>query len=280
MPATPQTTPDNPGPTVLLRCCSTLGCPDESLEGAVDLACRHGLGAIEVRALGGTLDLPRYFFERFGNPAEFTVRGSSPALPMVALNASLRLAAATAEDREQLLALAPWADALSAPRIRVFDGGNTADEHELAQARATVEWWREERRRRDWRVDLCVETHDSLVTTPAILRFVRAVPGVPVLWDAHHTWRRGGEEPLLTWQAIRRHVVHVHVKDSINVPSARHPHTYVLPGEGDFPIAPLLAALRADGFSGPVSLEWEKLWHPYLPSLDAALSHAKARGWW
>jgi sugar phosphate isomerase/epimerase len=119
-----------------------------------------------------------------------------------------------------------------------------------------------------------VETHDSLLTAAAIARFQAAAPATAILWDAHHTWRKGGEDPLVTWRAIHSGVVHVHVKDSIGVPSARHPFTYVLPGDGEFPAAPLLATLQADGFAGPVSLEWEKQWHPYLPSLDTALTVA------
>ena len=85
---------------------------------------------------------------------------------------------------------------------------------------------------------------------------------------------------MATWRAIRSGVVHVHVKDSVGQPSARHPFTYVLPGDGEFPVSPLLAALQADGFDGPVSLEWERMWHPYLPSLDAALTVAAVRHWW
>jgi hypothetical protein len=38
--------------------------------------------------------------------------------------------------------------------------------------------------------------------------------------------------------------------------------------------------LRADDFAGPVSLEWERMWHPYLPSLDEALTAATASQWW
>ena len=69
------------------------------------------------------------------------------------------------------------------------------------------------------------------------------------------------------------------MKDSISRPSARHPFTYVSPGDGEFPIAPLRAALAAQ-FTGAVSLEWEKLWHPYLVPLDEALTIAAQRGWW
>ena len=84
----------------------------------------------------------------------------------------------------------------------------------------------------------------------------------------------------MTWRGLRDHIVHLHVKDSTGVPSARHPFTYVLPGDGEFPMAGLLAALREDGYTGPLSLEWEKMWHPYLPSLDEALRVASARAWW
>jgi hypothetical protein len=45
-------------------------------------------------------------------------------------------------------------------------------------------------------------------------------------------------------------------------------------------MAPLVAELKAAEFSGPVSLEWERMWHPYLPPLDEALAVAAARGWW
>ena len=125
-----------------------------------------------------------------------------------------------------------------------------------------------------------IETHDSLWTAAAVGRLLTVVPDVAILWDSHHTWKKGGEDPVATWRAIRTRVVHVHVKDSVDVPSARHPFTYVLPGDGGFPIAPLLAALRGEGYAGLVSLEWERMWHPYLPPLDDALGAATVRRWW
>jgi sugar phosphate isomerase/epimerase len=70
------------------------------------------------------------------------------------------------------------------------------------------------------------------------------------------------------------------VKDSINRPSARHPYTYVLPGDGEMPATELFDVLAQGGFNGAVSLEWEKLWHPYLPSLREALQATVAQMWW
>lgn len=295
----------------MLRCFSTLGCPELTLDAARALAARFGLGAIEVRALGGSLDLPAHFAAHHGTPEKLAApraaggaggdrdsagprpppvasgkateggRGpTSDTVRVVAFNASLRLIGGSAADRDQLLALAPWAEAFGVPWLRVFDGGKHADAAELAEAAATLRWWRELRARQGWRTDLVVETHDSFFTAAAIGRFLAAAPGTRMLWDAHHTWRKGGEDPVATWRAIRPAVEHIHIKDSVPVPSARHPYTYVLPGDGGFPVAPLLAALRADGFAGPVSLEWEKVWHPALPPLEEALRTAAERQWW
>jgi hypothetical protein len=52
------------------RALSTLGCPEFSLGDALALAGRHGLEGIELRALGGTVDLPAYFAKRFGTPEQ------------------------------------------------------------------------------------------------------------------------------------------------------------------------------------------------------------------
>ena len=264
----------------LLRCTSTLGCPELSLEAAFALAEKHGLPAIEVRAVGGTTDLPAYFAATYGSPAALADRVRESVVRIVAFNASLHLAGATETEKGQLRALAPWAEALGVKWLRVFDGGKEAGDADISSARETLRWWSDERARRDWKVDVMVETHDTLFTADRIGRFVAAVPDIAILWDAHHTWRKGGEDPATTWPAIRDRVVHVHVKDSIAVPSARHPFTYVLPGDGGFPIAATLAALEADRFAGFVSLEWEKLWHSYLPALDEALKVARARNWW
>ena len=98
-----------------------------------------------------------------------------------------------------------------------------------------------------------VETHDALCTTAALRQFLTLAPGTAILWDAHHTWRKGGEDPLATWQALKPHIVHIHIKDSISRPSARHPFTYVPPGDGEFPIAPLRGCWPRSSAAPPAS---------------------------
>ena len=251
-----------------------------SLDDTLALAARHGISLVELRGLANTLDLPAYLAATYGSPAALAARMRDSRVQIVAFDASLRLVGGSKEERDQLEALSPWADSLGVRWIRVFDGGKNAGPDELAAAQETVRWWGELRTRKGWQVDLMVETHDSLLNAATLSRFVRALPATAILWDAHHTWRKGGEDPAVTWPAIRSSVVHVHVKDSVDRLSARHPFTYVLPGDGGFPIERVLGLLRSDAFPGAVSLEWEKLWHPYLPSLEDALATAAQRGWW
>ncbi len=58
------------------------------------------------------------------------------------------------------------------------------------------------------------------------------------------------------------------VKDAVGA-------TPVVPGEGAVPLAGRGEALR--GGSGWVSLEWEKAWHPEIPSVGEPLR--AAAGW-
>jgi sugar phosphate isomerase/epimerase len=258
---------------------STLGCPGFTLEETLALAERHGVDAVELRALGGSMELPAYLKKQYGTPAELAGKLRGQRVNILSLSTSLHVIGGQPGEREKFLEFVPWAEALGVRWLRIFDSDKTLGADEFMQAAGTMQWWREQRAAGGWQVDVMVETHGGMTTTGIIRQFLAAVPGAAILWDTHHTWKKGGEDPLATWRAIHASVVHVHVKDSISVPSARHPFTYVLPGEGEFPMAPLMTVLR-DEFTGAVSLEWEKAWHPSLPSLDEALRVAAARGWW
>ena len=261
------------------RSISTLGCPEYSLEQVLDLAQRQRLDAVEIRALANSIEVPAVLAAAYGTPAKLAERMKSAPAPIVSLDTSLKLADNQAKDREAFLQFVPWAEACGVPWLRVFDGGKNADAATYQAMADTVAWWRAERKKHGWKADIMIETHDALFTTTSINEFLKRAPGTAILWDSQHTWRHGGEEPVATWHAIKPHVVHIHVKDSISKPSAKHPFSYVLPGEGEFAMTPLRAALAAE-FTGCVSLEWEKLWHPYLAPLDDALNAAAKRNWW
>jgi sugar phosphate isomerase/epimerase len=261
------------------RAFSTLGCPDFTLEEALALAERHGIDAVELRALGGSTDIPAYLKKHYATPSALAEKLRGQRVRIVSFGTSLHLNIGTAEERAKFLEFIPWAEALGARWLRVFDGDKIMDQDVLAQAVETMRWWRAQRIAGGWGVDVMVETHMAMTRIMTIQCFLEAVPDAAILWDAHHTWKKGGEGLLEMWRAIHRNVVHVHVKDSIGMPNERHPFTYVLPGDGEFPMASLLTCLKT-GFDGTVSLEWEKLWQPSLPPLEQALSVATERAWW
>jgi sugar phosphate isomerase/epimerase len=261
------------------RVFSSLGCPELNLEGVFALASRHGLAGVELRALAGSVDLPRHFREVYRTPtalADF-VRGQSIQIPV--LDTSLHLAGDSDPERKAFLEYIPWAEELGVPYLRVFDGKAPVGADEFAMMLETIDWWRALRAANHWRTDIIVETHDSLFTGARLQRLLTRAPDTKVLWDAHHTWKRGGEDPLVTWNAIRNHVAHLHVKDSVTVGTETEDYRYVLPGEREFPMKPLREALAVE-FSEAVSLEWERLWIPTLGPVEDALSAANEHGWW
>jgi sugar phosphate isomerase/epimerase len=100
-----------------------------------------------------------------------------------------------------------------------------------------------------------------------------------LIWDLHHTWKVGGESPTQTWTALHEYIVHVQIKDSISRASDKHPYTYVLPGLGEAPLNELAQLLVRDGYSGGISLEWERLWHRELAHVSEALATCVGQPW-
>ena len=259
----------------MFSCFSSLGCPELSLDQIADLAERNHMAAIELRAVNGGVDLVAELEKRFGSPAEAAAWIEGKPFKVAMLGTSFRLMRDTA-GKDHLLAFLDWAAALGAPYLRVFDGGTDGNEAEIEEARATLDWWHGERTRHGAVIDIAVETHDSLVTKEPLARFI-AETDCPVLWDAHHTWRKGGMTPEETLAVLGDRVVHVHFKDSMRTSDG---FAYCLPGEGEFPIQSLLTGLLAKSYRGALSLEWEKLWHKQLPDLQPALDAAFSRNWW
>jgi sugar phosphate isomerase/epimerase len=263
------------------RAFSTLGCAELCLEDILALADRHRIPAVELRAMEGTIDLTERLESRFSRPQDFANLIQGGGVRICSLDTSLRLSENTDTDRAALLRFVPWAEAAGIRRLRVFDGTGADQEPGFARALDTLVWWRDLRAARGWQIDLMVKTHSSLIRTPLIRRFLDAAPeGTAMLWDSHHTWKIGGESPADTWRAIGPHVVHIHVKDSVSRSDGHNAYTYVPCGQGEFPMARLLAGLSDDGYTGIVSLEWERLWHPEIPSLEESLSSATNHRWW
>lgn len=262
---------------------STLGCHELDLDATCALAARHDIHTLEIRALEDRQDLPQYLDETFPDSGTVQAILDQHKQSIVALNSSFKLVGSQEGDRRELLEFARWAEMLNIPYIRAFGGGSMAEPlsaAELDEASENLRWWHGVRQSNEWNTRLALETHDGFSGGARCIE-LQAHCEIPLdlIWDTHHSWKLGGEAPQETWNLIAPLVRHVHIKDSISVPSARHPYTYVLPGTGEFPAQEVLSILAANDYEGVVSLEWERKWHPYMPPLEEALAALVSNGW-
>ncbi|MEW6360258.1 MAG: sugar phosphate isomerase/epimerase family protein [Planctomycetota bacterium] len=125
-------------------------------------------------------------------------------------------------------------------------------------------------------VTICVENHAGTLTMSAAdtVRFVEDVglENVGILYD--HAWVHvAGKETIEEAIAMQMpYLRHVHVKDwkfiggDVNKREAR------LLGEGDIAWPTVLRTLKAKGYDGYLSDEYEKKWHPaHLPDADVGM---------
>lgn len=258
---------------------STLGCPDAGFGEALRLAKSFSLKSIEIRTLDGSTSISNALKRHFGSPENAAKQRANLPAQICSLNSSCEMLGSSPKKWQELVDLAPWADALNIKYMRVFDGKTSHDV--VSEAQEFQYWWNNQKRSHGWRVDVMIETHSSLFNARCILAMQEQLTTpINILWDSHHTWLKGNETPIETWNTIKQWVCHIHVKDSKKPASNNKRVQYTLPGEGDFPFDALFSLLRKVQFTGPISLEWEKHWHPELPELSTALDALQKSKWW
>ena len=261
---------------------STLGCPDWTLEQAAVAAVANGYAGLEIRVLDGAIipaDLsPQRCEEGRGTLQHYALR-------IAGLGASGRFTSPEAAERTanaaELRRYLQLANALEAPMVRTF-GGSAPEGVTLDQ---TVDWVAEgigavlpdaER----YGVTVMLETHDAFCRGAEVARVLAQVehPRFQAIWDVHHPYRMG-ESIEETWRQIGARVGHVHLKDARRRPDGSW--QLVLMGEGEVPNRAIIRLLRAHGYQGDLSIEWEKKWHPEIEEPEQALpQHAQVvRGW-
>jgi len=121
-------------------------------------------------------------------------------------------------------------------------------------------------------VTLLVETAGAFSDTAKLRDFLMRFSDdhLAALWDLHHPYFYGGEDPETTIKNLGAYVRHVHVKDSIEADGER---AYCLIGEGDLPLSDMIVALSSVNYDGYVSLEWNTAWMSELDDMEIILTH-------
>ena len=245
---------------------STLGCPAWDMDTIITNAVAFGYDAIELRGYLDVMDLPLAAPFTPENRAETKRKLTDAGIAVCCVSSSGVIATGNLDHVKSHCELA---HALGAPHVRIFGGKPESCEIALTNLRAFGDAAAEAG------VSLVLETHDDFSTgeTVAALLAEAAHPAVFALWDLHHPYRQG-EAIEDTHRLLAPTLRHIHIKDGI----AGH---YTLLGEGDVPVFPMLTLARGSGYTGAISLEWEKRWHPELPDPEIAFpQYAKAvRAW-
>jgi sugar phosphate isomerase/epimerase len=126
-------------------------------------------------------------------------------------------------------------------------------------------------------VTVLLETHGD-INNYRIIKDILDQTGsssVGILWDFEHPYLHG-EEPEMTYAQLSPYIKHTHVKDAIKGDDGKK---LCLIGDGDVPVPRIVSILKENGYTGWLSLEYEKKWAPYLEepevSLPAYMSYIK-----
>jgi sugar phosphate isomerase/epimerase len=254
---------------------STLGCPTWSWQQILDVARREGYSAIELRGLQGDMDLTRSAALAADVLAARRRELAEHGVSVTCLGASATMhemePAKRAAQLDEARRFIDLAAELGAPYVRVFGDryvpGVERDAMLDHVARGLRELGTYGRARG---VTVLIESHGDFTDSAALAAILERAdsPGVALLWDAHHTFVAGREEPEATVSRLGRWIRHTHLKDSVPAGNDRR---YVLTGTGDVPVSRQIEALARSGYRGSYSFEWEKRWHPEIEEPEVAI---------
>jgi len=253
---------------------STLGCPQWPFAQILDFAASNGFSAVEIRCLMSDLDLPNRPEFAPDQLAATKKAISAHGLKVSDLGSSSEMHHADPDKRAKSIAdgkrFIDLAERLDAPYVRIYgnkiEGDRAECIHRVAAGMRELAAYA-----KPHNVAVIIESHGDFVTSPLLKQVLSEAdhPNALLLWDAHHTFVDGHEEPEFTVRELGQWIRHTHLKDSVPQNEDRR---YVLTGKGDVPVARQVQALAATNYKGYYCFEWEKLWHPDIAEPEVAIA--------
>ncbi|MBX3029770.1 MAG: sugar phosphate isomerase/epimerase [Chloroflexi bacterium] len=172
---------------------------------------------------------------------------------------------------------------LGAPVLRAFLGERSDDAPESALLdRAAASLEEAARRLAGSGVSIAIEPHDDFLASSIIAGLLERIgesrvdgSGIGVIWDAGNTWSID-EPPEAGLGLLAPWLRYVQVKDGTGMHADWR---LTIVGEGAVPLGRMAAWLVRHAPDMPVSIEWERPWHPELPpasvALPAGLAHLR-----
>ena len=253
---------------------STLGCPAWEWMKILDFAKEHEFAAIELRGLQGSMDLPKRpeFQPNHVEQSKREIAGHNLKISCVSSSAQLHDAdpAKHSQQISDAKRFIDLASSLGAPNVRVF-GNKIEGPKDQVVARIAAGLHELGTYAGPRGVTVIIESHGDFTDSPTLSEILTRAdsPNVGLLWDAHHTFVDGKEDPEFTVKKLGSYIRHTHLKDSVPSADGRR---YVLTGRGEVPVRKQVEVLAASGYKGCYSFEWEKAWHPELEDPEIAIA--------
>src|SRR5258708_21350488 len=231
---------------------STLGCPGWEWPKILDFAQHHGFEAIELRGVGGKLDLPALplFTADQIKQTQREIRDHKLKIACVSSSAQMYVddPAKRAQNLSDARRFIDLASALESPFVRVF-GGKADSDKSLApddptKARVAAGLRELGTYAAPRGVTVIIESHDHFTSSATLKDVLRQADSehVGLLWDAHHTFATSNEDPESTVKQLGPWIRHTHLKDSTRSGEDRK---YVLTGRRNVPVTRQISALRS-----------------------------------
>ena len=256
---------------------STLGCPKWDWKTILSEADRLGYAAIELRGIQNEMDLTKRP-EFGGTQLKQSLKDlDALGLRISDLGASTRLhefePAKRSAQLDEARRFIDLAHRLKSPYVRIFGDQIPPGQTKQATVGRVIAGFRElGEYARGSGVAVILESHGDFTDSPTLLEILKGaeMPTTGLLWDAHHTFVAGKEQPAETYRQLARYVRHTHLKDSRPEGDGVR---YVLTGAGTVPVRETVRVLVANGYRGYYCLEWEKRWHPEIEEPEVAFPH-------
>jgi sugar phosphate isomerase/epimerase len=256
---------------------STLGCPDWDFKQIIDFAAEHDYQGIELRGIKRQLDLLQC--DEFKSPEsrkatlrmmkdkgfKFSDLGSSA-------NMHFPEGAERAKNLDEAKRFIDLANEIECPFIRVFPNEFPKGQEKAATlARMANNLFALAQYAEGGTVSVLIESHGDLVHTDDIETVLNASAHkhAGMIWDVVNMWSVTKEPVAQVFERLKKYIRHTHIKDA---KVSGNEVNYVFLGKGDAPIFDAIDLLAKNNYTGYYSFEWEKMWHPELPSPELALA--------
>lgn len=236
---------------------SNLAVPAWALDQTVAAVGELGYDGLELRLLDGEpIDAAEL------DPSKRRAAGKALAgVTLVSLDTSIELTRPFERELDAALELAAdWGTST----VRVFGGTHEAPLDDIARR---IEPSLDSAEQHG--ITVALETHDGFARATHVAELLRRLdrPSFAALWDLHHPYRFG-ESPRQVVDALGSRIHLVHLKDAVR----RGDDWQLVPlGDGEVPARESVDTLRAVGYDGWLTVEWEKRWHPELAEPEVAL---------